>query len=166
MTYQPPPPPPASFLPPAPPRPSRAGGLVLLLAGLLGSASVWLPWFAAMGQSLNLQQFADTLGDFTPDGLDDPNVWLYSSIAGGAIAVLFGLIGLAGSKGANVTAGVFGLVAAVALAYPPVWMMTGAELDNMGEILDILSFGYYAATVSAVLALVGAITAFAGSGKR
>ncbi|HZE41773.1 MAG TPA: hypothetical protein VE172_23485 [Stackebrandtia sp.] len=165
-----------SFLPPAPPsRPSRAGGIILLLAGLLGVGAAFVSYINIEGfdQTISLKYMFDEIGKSSapaPGGLDNPQFWFLAAVGAGGAAVLFGLIGLAGNKGVNITAGIFGLLAAIGMAYPPIWAFTGASLSDMakhaGDILKILGPGYYMLTGGAFLALIGAVIAFIGSAKK
>lgn len=163
---------PQAFIPPTPPaapaKPARAGGLLLLLAGLAGIGAIWLPWVVGAGEKYSLKQFTDLMEGLYVSGsvLDNPKVWFYTVAVGGAAAILFGLIGLAGSKGANLMAGIFGLLSAVSIAFTPVWLLVGDGLPDLGEVLDVLGYGYYITVGAAVLALVGAIVGFAGSARK
>lgn len=162
--------PPPSFLPPSPPRKSRAGGIILLIAGILAAVSPFISWVPAAGQGKSsLKYFADQIAQFEGDipFMDNFQNWFYAILGGAVIAILFGLIGLAGSKGVNVTVGIFGLLAAVAISYPPVWLLTGADsAESLAKGLGELGAGYYAAAVAGFLALIGMLFAFIGAAKK
>lgn len=162
--------PPPSFLPPAgPPRKSRAGGIILLVAGLLAAVSPFISWIPAAGEgSSSLKYFADQFAK--AEGvpfLDNVQNWFFAILGGAAIAIVFGLIGLAGSKGVNITVGIFGLLAAIAISYPPVWLLTGAtSAESLTSSLSELGAGYYAAALGGFLALLGMLFAFIGAAKK
>lgn len=167
MTFNSPPP---SFLPPSPPRKSRSGGIILLIAGILAAASPFISWIPAAGEGKSsLKYFADQYAQAGADGpaLDNIQYWFYAILGGAAIAILFGLIGLAGSKGVNITVGIFALLAAIAISFPPVWLLTGAEsAESLAKGLGELGAGFYAAAVGGFLALIGMLFAFIGSAKK
>lgn len=161
--------PPPSFLPPSPPRKSRAGGIILLLAGILGAVSPFISWVPAAGQGKSsLKYFADQFGQVEGVSmLSNPQYWFYAILGGAGLAIIFGLIGLAGSKGVNITVGIFGLLAAIAISFPPIWMLTGADsAQSLAKGLGQLGAGYYGAAVAGFLALVGMLFAFIGAAKK
>ncbi|ADD43433.1 hypothetical protein [Stackebrandtia nassauensis] len=161
--------PPPSFLPPSPPRKSRAGGIILLLAGILAAVSPFISWVPALGQGKSsLKYFADQFGQVEGvSALSNPQYWFYAILGGAGLAIIFGLIGLAGSKGVNITVGIFGLLAAIAISFPPIWMLTGADsAQSLAKGLGQLGAGYYGAAVAGFLALVGMLFAFIGAAKK
>ncbi|MGH8878418.1 MAG: hypothetical protein ACRD0P_13915 [Stackebrandtia sp.] len=168
-----------AFPPPAAPaRKSRAGGVILILAGIAAAVSPFIAWFPPLqegGKNTTLKAFNTAIADAEKAGADfsnmgvanDPRYWFYAILGGAGIAVLFGLIGLAGGKGANVTAGIFGLIAAIAIAFPPVWLLTGADsVEDLSSGIGDLGIGYFTAGAAGFLALLGMLFAFIGAAKK
>ncbi|HIV57731.1 MAG TPA: hypothetical protein H9902_07210 [Candidatus Stackebrandtia faecavium] len=158
-------PPPASFLPPSAPKRSRSGGFVLLLAGIAAVSAIWLPWVSHADTSLSLKEVATQLAEVEGASiLDNPTTWFYSVIAGAALAILFGLVGVAGNKGVNICAGIFGLMSVVCIGYPPMWALL-AQDGNIQDTLDTVGVGFYVGAGAGVVALIGSLVAFAGAAR-
>ena len=155
-------PPPASFLPASAPKRFRLGGFILLLAGIAAVSAIWLPWVSNAGTSMSLKEVATQMAGIEGVSLlDDPTTWFYALILGAGLAILFGLVGVAGNKGVNICAGIFGLMSALCIAYPPAWAVLGQK-GNIEDTLATLGMGFYIGAGASLVALVGCVVAFAG----
>ena len=135
--------------------PDVVGGALLLLAGVAGAASVWLPWGRDEGTTgLDLAVRAVGAAREGVAGLGRTGLWQPAAVvAGGAVLVVLALVLLRPARGHRVS-GVLALGVALAVA-----AAVAGRLVDAGWDAHRLGPGVWCAAAVAGLGLLGALKA-------
>ncbi|MGY1649732.1 hypothetical protein [Geodermatophilus sp. SYSU D01119] len=135
--------------------PDVAGGVLLLLAGVAGAASAWLPWERG-GETTGLDLVARAVGAARDGvaGLGPTGLWQPAAVAAGsAVLVVLGLLLLRPARGHRVS-GVLALAVALAGA-----AAVAGRLVDAGWDAASLGPGVWCAAAVAGLGVLGALKA-------
>jgi hypothetical protein len=135
--------------------PDVPGGVLLLLAGVAGAASAWLPWERG-GRTTGLDLVVRAVGAAREGAaeLGRTGLWQPAAVAaGGAALVVLGLLLLRPARGHRVS-GVLALGAALAVA-----AAVAGRLVDAGWDAHLLGPGVWCAAAVAGLGVLGALKA-------